>query len=121
MAHRLREAKPRPIERESGQCRRTDVEFPVPYRHGRPPASIWTGKRKALIMSASVVEAKPVLKWRVVDIAVASVIGVASALIYWAVAFFSAAPWSVLEAVIPGLAGIFNGLWLFAEIGRAHV
>lgn len=65
-------------------------------------------------MSASVVEAKPVLKWRVVDIAVASVIGVASALIYWAVAFFSAAPWSVLEAVVPGLAGIFNGLWLFA-------
>ena len=34
-------------------------------------------------MSASVIEAKPVLKWRVVDIAVASVIGVASALIYW--------------------------------------
>ncbi len=65
-------------------------------------------------MSASVVEAKPVLKWRVVDIAVASVIGVASALIYWAVAFFSAAPWSVLEAVVPGLAGVFNGLWLFA-------
>ena len=65
-------------------------------------------------MSASVVEAKPVLKWRVVDIAVASVIGVASALIYWAVAIFSAAPWSVLEAVVPGLAGVFNGLWLFA-------
>ncbi len=54
------------------------------------------------------------MKWRVVDIAVSSVIGVASALIYWAVAFFSAAPWSVLEAVVPGLAGIFNGLWLVA-------
>lgn len=65
-------------------------------------------------MSASVIEAKPVLKWRVVDIAVASVIGVASALIYWFVAFATAAPWSLLEGVVPGLAGIFNGLWLFA-------
>lgn len=65
-------------------------------------------------MSASTIEAKPILKWRVVDIAVASVIGVASALIYWAVALLTSAPWSVLEAVVPGLAGIFNGLWLFA-------
>ena len=65
-------------------------------------------------MSTSVIEAKPVLKWRVVDIAVASVIGVASALIYWFVAFATAAPWSLLEGVVPGLAGIFNGLWLFA-------
>ncbi|MEE0654671.1 ECF transporter S component [uncultured Bifidobacterium sp.] len=65
-------------------------------------------------MSASVIEAKPQLKWRVVDIAVASVVGVASALIYWGVAFFSAAPWGFLEAVVPGLAGVINGLWLFA-------
>ena len=61
-------------------------------------------------MSASVIEAKPVLKWRVVDIAVASVIGVASALIYWFVAFATAAPWSLLEGVVPGLAGIFLSL-----------
>ncbi|RSX48860.1 ECF transporter S component [Bifidobacterium castoris] len=65
-------------------------------------------------MSASVIEAKPNMKWRVVDIAVASVIGVASALIYWLVACFSAAPWGFLEAVVPGLAGVINGLWLFA-------
>ncbi|NEG70227.1 ECF transporter S component [Bifidobacterium choloepi] len=54
------------------------------------------------------------LKWRVVDIAVASVIGVASALIYWGVALVTAAPWNLLEAILPGLAGIMNGLWLFA-------
>lgn len=65
-------------------------------------------------MSASVIEAKPNMKWRVVDIAVASVIGVASALIYWLVAIFSTAPWGFLEAVVPGLAGVINGLWLFA-------
>lgn len=65
-------------------------------------------------MSSAITESKAVLKWRVVDIAVASVIGVASALIYWGVAIATAAPWSALEAIIPGLAGVFNGLWLFA-------
>lgn len=64
-------------------------------------------------MSATTIS-KPNFKWRVVDIAVASVIGVASALIYWLVAIVTAAPWGVLEAVVPGLAGLFNGLWLFA-------
>lgn len=54
------------------------------------------------------------LQWRVVDIAVASVIGVASALIYWVVAIVSSGPWTILDGVIPGLAGIINGLWLFA-------
>ena len=53
-------------------------------------------------MSSAITESKAVLKWRVVDIAVASVIGVASALIYWVVAIATAAPWSALEAIIPG-------------------
>ncbi|AKV56101.1 ABC transporter permease [Bifidobacterium actinocoloniiforme DSM 22766] len=48
------------------------------------------------------------------DIAVASVIGVASALIYWLVAMLVAAPTPILEGIVPGLAGVFNGLWLFA-------
>lgn len=57
---------------------------------------------------------RPILRWRVVDIAVASVIGVASSLIYWMVALVSTGPWNFLEAVIPGFGGIINGLWLFA-------
>ena len=65
-------------------------------------------------MSTSSNAVQPVLKWRVVDIAVVSVIGVASAVIYWVVALVTTAPWGVLEAIVPGLAGIFNGLWLFA-------
>lgn len=66
-------------------------------------------------MSATAVSSPQAhFKWRVVDIAVASVIGVASALIYWVVAIATAAPWSALEAIVPGLAGIINGLWLFA-------
>lgn len=57
---------------------------------------------------------RPVLRWRVVDIAVASVIGVASAFIYW-IAALAYTPISLtLEPLLPGLSGIVNGLWLFA-------
>lgn len=55
------------------------------------------------------------LKWRVVDIVVASVIGVASGLIFWA--------WGLATNVIgvaldflPGLSGILGGGWLFAGV-----
>ena len=56
----------------------------------------------------------PSKRWRVVDIAVASVIGVASAVIYWVVAMVTTIPWSFLDGVVPGLGGILNGLYLFA-------
>lgn len=61
--------------------------------------------------SASAVS-KPSLRWRVVDIAVASVIGVASGLIFWA---FGLLPiYGALEALVPGLGGLVNGFWVFA-------
>lgn len=49
-----------------------------------------------------------------VDIAVVSVIGVASAFIYWAVALLYTPIGTPLEALLPGLSGLINGLWLFA-------
>ncbi|MFD0705244.1 ECF transporter S component [Alloscardovia venturai] len=51
--------------------------------------------------------------WRIVDITVASVIAVACSLIYW-VAALAYAPLSFLDALVPGLLGFMNGLWLFA-------
>ena len=54
------------------------------------------------------------MQWRVADIAVASVIGVVSAFIYWVVAMFSEVPWTALNSILPGFAGLINGLWLFA-------
>lgn len=56
----------------------------------------------------------PRLRWRVVDIAVASLIGVACALIYQLAALVTSVPWSVINGLLPGLAGLLNGLWLFA-------
>jgi energy-coupling factor transport system substrate-specific component len=55
-------------------------------------------------------------RWRVVDIVVASVIGVASGVIFlvWNVAY--QVPGSLLETLLPGLQGFMNGGWLFAGV-----
>lgn len=55
------------------------------------------------------------LKWRVVDIIVAAVVGVASGVLFWAwgVAW---GPLSAMLAFSPGLAGLLSGGWLFAGI-----
>jgi energy-coupling factor transport system substrate-specific component len=50
-------------------------------------------------------------RWRVVDIAVASVLGVASSFIFWVCGFI---PFDALQAILPGFGGIINGVWLFA-------
>ncbi|TFD73504.1 ECF transporter S component [Cryobacterium gelidum] len=54
-------------------------------------------------------------RWRVVDIVVASVIGVASGVIFWAWGL----AWSPLSAILaftPGLEGLLAGGWLFAGV-----
>lgn len=54
-------------------------------------------------------------RWRVVDIVVASVLGVASGLIFWA---WDQAynPLSAIGAILPGLQALFGGGWLFAGV-----
>ncbi|MFP3416512.1 ECF transporter S component, partial [Bacillus sp. SIMBA_074] len=63
----------------------------------------------------STVGARPrTLRWRVVDIVVASVVAVASGVVFWV--------WGVVQnpisgpagALLPGFQGILNGPWLFA-------
>lgn len=54
-------------------------------------------------------------QWRVVDIVVASVVAVASGVIFWAWGF----AWNVLSlplAFLPGLSGLLAGGWLFAGV-----
>ncbi|SDG62681.1 ECF transporter S component [Microbacterium pygmaeum] len=57
-----------------------------------------------------------VLRWRVVDIVVASVIGVASGLIFllWNIGYLG--PKTLLEPLLPGLQGLLDGPWLFAGV-----
>ncbi|GAB3603547.1 ECF transporter S component [Microbacterium aureliae] len=56
------------------------------------------------------------LRWRVVDIVVASVIGVASGLIFlaWNVGYLG--PKTLLDPLLPGLQGLLDGPWLFAGV-----
>jgi energy-coupling factor transport system permease protein len=56
------------------------------------------------------------LRWRVVDIVVASVVGVAAGLLFlvWNIAYL--APKGIIEPLLPGLQGLLNGPWLLAGV-----
>ncbi|CAI9391178.1 ECF transporter S component [Microbacterium sp. T2.11-28] len=70
--------------------------------------------------SASTSTVRPVagsrFRWRVVDIVVASVLGVASGLIFWAWGLGYVGPKLLLEPLLPGLQGLLDGPWLFAGV-----
>jgi len=55
-------------------------------------------------------------RWRIVDIVVASVLGVASGLIFWAWGVGYVGPKLLLEPLLPGLQGLLDGPWLFAGV-----
>lgn len=61
------------------------------------------------------------LTWRVVDIVVASILGVACGLLYWVYDFPGYGWYSSLNAFLPGLGGITNGVWLIACVLGALV
>ena len=54
------------------------------------------------------------LRWRVVDIVVASVVAVACSVIFIAWIGISAGPTEALKPLLPGLQGLLNGPWLIA-------
>ena len=54
-------------------------------------------------------------RWRVVDIVVASVIGVASGVIFWAWGL-AYGPLDAILSITPGLGGLLGGGWLFASV-----
>jgi len=67
-------------------------------------------------IAATSTPARRVYRWRVVDIIVAAVIGVASGVIFWAWGL----AWTPLSAALtflgPGAAGLLAGGWLFAGV-----
>lgn len=67
------------------------------------------------INSSSAMSTRRNLRWRVVDIVVASIIGVASGVVFlfWNVAY---GPLSLPLAVTPGLSALLGGGWLFAGV-----
>ena len=55
-------------------------------------------------------------RWRVVDIVVASVLGVAAALVFWAWNALYTPVTAPLEAALPGAQALLYGVWLFAGV-----
>jgi len=66
-------------------------------------------------MTAATISVRPALRWRVVDIVVAAVLGVAAGVVFWAWGI-AWTPLSALLTFTPGLEGLLNGLWLFAGV-----
>lgn len=67
-------------------------------------------------ITTTVGSGRRVFRWRVVDIVVASVIGVASGLIFllWNIGYLG--PKTLLDPLLPGLQGLLDGPWLFAGV-----
>ena len=59
---------------------------------------------------------KRILRWRVVDIVVASVVAVASGVVFWVWGQAYNPSSGPVTAVLPGFQGILNGPWLFAGV-----
>ena len=57
-----------------------------------------------------------VLRWRVVDIVVASVVAVAAGVVFWVWGQVDNPISGPVSAVLPGFQGILNGPWLFAGV-----
>ncbi|MCI1635976.1 ECF transporter S component [Bifidobacterium sp.] len=64
---------------------------------------------------------KPDYHWRPIDITIASVIAVASGLVFWVFDLVVTAPSALLSGVLPGLEGILSGFWYFAGVIAALI
>lgn len=64
---------------------------------------------------------RPTYRWRVVDIVIASVLGVASALVFFAWNQLYAPATAPLQALLPGSQSLLYGFWLFAGVLGALV
>lgn len=58
----------------------------------------------------------PKKSWRVVDIIIAAVLGVACGLIFWAWNSIGGAGYSVFDAITPGFGGLVTGVWLLGGV-----
>ncbi|WP_025157521.1 ECF transporter S component [Leifsonia aquatica] len=62
-----------------------------------------------------------VLRWRVVDIVVASVVAVAAGVVFWVWGQVQNPISGPVSAVLPGFQGLLNGPWLFAGVLTALI
>ena len=72
-------------------------------------------------MTSTTTATRPTMRWRVVDIVVASVIAVASSVVFFAWNIAHDAVTAPLKALLPGLQALDGGVWLFAGVLTALV
>jgi energy-coupling factor transport system substrate-specific component len=70
----------------------------------------------ASVTEAATTSASRNLRWRVVDIVVAAVLGVAIGLVFWAWNVVGGAWFGAADALTPGLGGIAVGIWLIGGV-----
>lgn len=56
------------------------------------------------------------LSWRVVDIVTAAVLGVACGLVFWLWNTIGYAGFTAMDALTPGLGGLFSGVWFLGGV-----
>jgi energy-coupling factor transport system substrate-specific component len=72
-------------------------------------------------ITPSVTRPGRVLRWRVVDIVVASVVAVAAGVVFWVWGQVQNPISGPVSAVLPGFQGLLNGPWLFAGVLTALI
>lgn len=71
--------------------------------------------------ASSIATTRHAFRWRVVDIVVASVVAVASGVVFWVWGQVWNPVSGPVTAVLPGFQGILNGPWLFAGVLTALI
>lgn len=66
--------------------------------------------------AATLSPARPIMRWRVVDIVVAAVFAVAGGVVFWAWNIGYQVPSAGLEAAVPGLGALTGGLWMMPGV-----
>jgi energy-coupling factor transport system permease protein len=80
------------------------------------PCPLLLTERARIVTSTLPSTRRGATRWRVVDIVVAAVLGVAAGFVFLAWNFAYQVPGSILEAALPGLQGLVNGVWLLAGV-----
>lgn len=101
-----RERRSRPLEPDPAHTGERESAFIVSTREFSPTTNHRT----------DVVVPTRSLSWRVVDIIIAAVLGVACGLIFWVWNSIGGAGYSAFDAVTPGFGGLLTGVWLLGGV-----
>lgn len=104
-----RESRSRPLEPDPAHTGERESEFTVATRESSTHNTLNNSTAQQRPRKRS-------LNWRVVDIIIAAVLGVACGLIFWVWNSIGGAGYSAFDAVTPGFGGLVTGVWLLGGV-----